>query len=80
MLLVRWGNFIDGTGATHSSKSSGSPSLSYRRASWVEVIDMWAWPPLTVNRALHGSDGEEVKAPSTLRTIPNDRFDFFSMV
>jgi hypothetical protein len=69
VLLVCWGYFIDETEATHSSESGVTPSLLSHRAGRVEVVELWAWPPLALNRALRISDSEEVKAPSPLRTI-----------
>jgi hypothetical protein len=44
--------------------------LAYH-ASWVDAVDVWARSPLTVNGALRGLVGEEVEAPSMLRTIPD---------
>jgi hypothetical protein len=69
--LVRWGCFIDGIEATHSSQSGGSPSLLSQRVGWIDVANVCAWPPLTANGVLHGSDGEEVEAPSPLHAISN---------
>jgi hypothetical protein len=69
VLLVCWGYFIDETKATHSSESGGMSSLQSHRAGRVDVVELWAWPPLALNRALCSSDSEEVKAPSPLRTI-----------
>jgi hypothetical protein len=77
MLLVHWGYFVDGTGVIHSSQGTGPPSLLSRRPSRVDVVDMWAWPPLAVNWVSHGSDGEEVKVPTLPHTILlNVRFGF----
>jgi hypothetical protein len=84
VLLVCWGYFIVETEATHSSESGGSSSSLSHRSSWVGVVDVWVWPPLTMNGALRGSDGEEAEAPSLLCTIPHVGFEwllrFSSMV
>jgi hypothetical protein len=74
------GDPVDGIDATHSSQSSGSPSLLFCRTSWVDVVDVWVRPPLVVNGMAHGSGGEEVKEPSPPRNILNGRFSFTSMV
>jgi hypothetical protein len=71
VLLVCWGFFIDETVAIHSSQRGGSFSLLSHRASRVDVIDVWVWPPVVVNGVLHGSNGEEVEALILLRTIPD---------
>jgi hypothetical protein len=70
MLPVHWGCLIDETEVVQSSQSSGSPPMPSRCASWVDVIDMWVCPPLTVI-GVHGSDGKEVKMPSLPYTILN---------
>jgi hypothetical protein len=62
---------IDGIDATHSSHSSGSPSMPFRHPSRIDVVDMLVQPPLTVNKTSHGSSGEDVKVPSTPRNILN---------
>jgi hypothetical protein len=59
------------TEATHSSRSGGSPSLLPWHASWVDVVDVWARSPLTVNGALHDLNHEEVEARSMPLTIPD---------
>jgi hypothetical protein len=69
VLLVCWGYFIDETEATHSSESGGTSSLLSHRVGQVDVVELWAWPPLALNRALRSLDSEEVKAPSPLCTI-----------
>jgi hypothetical protein len=76
VLLVCWGYFIDETEATHSSQSDGSPSLLPHYANQVDIVDVWARPPLTVSGALCGSDGVEVEAPSLLRTILDVGFEW----
>jgi hypothetical protein len=70
MLPVHWGCFIDEIEVAHSSQSSGSSPLLYCYANRVDVADVWAWPPLTVN-GVHGSNGEEDEMPSPPCTILN---------
>jgi hypothetical protein len=65
------GYSVDGTDATHSSQSSGSPSLPFYRTSRVNVVDVWVRPSLAVNGTSHGSGGEGVETPSTPRNILN---------
>jgi hypothetical protein len=65
------GYSVDGTNATNSSQSSGSPSLPFCHASWVDVLDVWVWSPLVMNGTSCGSGGEEVKKPILPRNIPN---------
>jgi hypothetical protein len=62
---------IDGMDATHSSQSSGSPSLPFHHAGQVNIVDVWVRPLLAVNGTSHGSGGEEVEAPRPLCNIPN---------
>jgi hypothetical protein len=84
VLLVCWGYFIDEIEAAHSSQSGGSSSSLSHLSSRVDAVDVWVWPPLTVNGALRSSDGEEAEAPSLLRTILDVGFEwplrFSSMV
>jgi hypothetical protein len=70
MLLVCWGFFIDETGATHFPRIGGSSSLLSRHAYRVDVVDVWVRLQLTVNWALHGSNGKEVEASNTMHIVP----------
>jgi hypothetical protein len=44
------GTSVDGTDATNSSQSSGLPSLPFRCASRVNIVDVWVQDLLMVNR------------------------------
>jgi hypothetical protein len=56
----------------HSFQSHGNdgpPSFLPHHVSWIDIVDMRAWSPLTVSGALHGLDDEKAEAPSTLCII-----------
>jgi hypothetical protein len=65
------GYSVDGTYAMHPSQSSGSLSLLFHRASWVNIVDVCVQPLLVVNGTSHSSGGEEVEAHAPPCSIPN---------